>query len=227
VAGSGVWATHFMAMLAYQPSLQIGYELSLTAASLLAAVAGMGSGFALAAQPGRDKALVGGALTGCSVAAMHYMGIAAIRTQAHLIWDPRYVAASILIGAAGGMAAFSMRGRVKGRWAWAPPAGLLVLGIVGLHFTAMTAVTLLPDPALAMPANVMRRDGLALATVGLAGMVLAAAAGLMSMERLGQRNTLVSLRRALNAIPGGLALYDTGERLRVWNEPFARLMEGC
>ena len=33
VAGSGVWATHFMAMLAYQPSLQIGYELSLTAAS--------------------------------------------------------------------------------------------------------------------------------------------------------------------------------------------------
>ena len=56
VAGAGVWATHFMAMLAYQPSLQIGYELSLTAASLGAAVLGMGSGFALAAQPGRAKA---------------------------------------------------------------------------------------------------------------------------------------------------------------------------
>jgi signal transduction histidine kinase/ActR/RegA family two-component response regulator len=227
VAGSGVWATHFMAMLAYQPSLQIGYELSLTAASLGAAVVGMGLGFALAAQPGRDKALIGGALTGCSVAVMHYMGIAAIRTQAHVLWDPRYVAASILLGAIGGMAAFSVRDSVKGRWAWAPPAGLLVLGIVGLHFTAMTAVTLIPDPSLAMPAEVMRRGGLAFATLGLASFILTAAASLMWMERLGQHNTFVSLRRALNAVPGGLAFYDSSERLKVWNEPFARLMESC
>ena len=227
VAGSGVWATHFMAMLAYQPSLQIGYDLPLTAASLVAAVIGMGSGFALAARRGRDRALVGGALTGCSVAVMHYMGIAAIRTQAHLTWDLRYVAASIVIGALGGMAAFSARDRVKGRWAWAPPAGLLVLGIVGLHFTAMTAISLLPDSTLAVPAEVMNRDGLAVATVALTGMILAAAASLMSMERLGHNNTMTSLRRALDAVPGGLALYDSAERLRVWNEPFARLMESC
>jgi signal transduction histidine kinase/CheY-like chemotaxis protein len=227
VAGSGVWATHFMAMLAYQPRLQIGYELSLTAASLFAAVVGMGSGFAVAAQPGRAKALIGGTLTGCSVAVMHYMGIAAIRTQAHVLWDPRYVAASILIGALGGMAAFSVRDRVKRRWAWAPPAGLLVLGIVGLHFTAMTAVTLMPDSGLAVPAEIMRRGGLALATLGLASFILTAAASLMWMERLGQQNTFVSLRRALNAVPGGLAFYDSSERLRVWNEPFARLMASC
>nr|MEA2798432.1 hypothetical protein [Phenylobacterium sp.] len=227
VAGSGVWATHFMAMLAYQPSLQIGYELSLTAASLAAAVVGMGSGFALAARPGRDKALIGGTLTGCSVAVMHYMGIAAIRTQAQVLWDPRYVAASILIGALGGMAAFLVRDSVKGRWAWAPPAGLLVLGIVGLHFTAMTAVTLMPDSGLAVPAEMMRRGGLAVATLGLASFILTAAASLMWMERLGQHNTFVSLRRALNAVPGGLAFYDSSERLKVWNEPFARLMESC
>src|ERR1700741_2080888 len=47
VAGSGVWATHFIAMLAYQPSLHIGYDFGLTAASLTAAVLGMGIGFAL------------------------------------------------------------------------------------------------------------------------------------------------------------------------------------
>ncbi|WP_372782788.1 ATP-binding protein [Phenylobacterium sp.] len=227
VAGSGVWATHFMAMLAYQPTLQIGYALGYTAASLVVSVVGMGLGFAVAARPGRDNGLIGGALTGCSITLMHYTGIAAVRTQAHLLWNPGYLAASILIAAAGGMAAFALRDRIKGRWAWAPPAGVLVLGIVGLHFTAMTAVTLVPDASLAVPVEAMRRGGLAFATAGLAAFILTAAASLMWMERLGQHNTFVSLRRALNAVPGGLAFYDSSERLKVWNEPFASLMASC
>ena len=118
VAGSGVWATHFVAMLAYQPSLQIGYELTETAISLAVAVVGMGLGFALAARPGRVAGLFGGAMTGFSVAAMHFTGIAAIRTQAHITWDMAYVVASMIIAVAGGMAAFSVRDRVKDRWAW-------------------------------------------------------------------------------------------------------------
>jgi signal transduction histidine kinase/NO-binding membrane sensor protein with MHYT domain/ActR/RegA family two-component response regulator len=228
VAGSGVWATHFLAMLAYQPSLRMGYDLSETLVSLAAAVLGMGFGFSLPAwrrEAGVD--VVGGAITGCSVAVMHYMGIDAIRTQAHLLWDPRYVMASVLIGAAGGMAAFSVRQKVRGPWAWAPPAALLVLGIVGLHFTAMTAVTLIPDPRLAVPAQAMGRAGLAIATSGLAGFILLAGACLMLMERLGQHNTFVSLRYALNAVPAGLAFYDTGDRLRVWNDAFAAIMASC
>ncbi|MDB5423385.1 MAG: integral rane sensor hybrid histidine kinase, partial [Phenylobacterium sp.] len=228
VAGSGVWATHFMAMLAYQPSLRIGYDLVETAASFGAAVVGMGLGFALPAwRRSRGMDLIGGTVTGSSVAVMHYMGIDAIRTQAELAWDLRYVAASILIGAAGGMAAFSARNWVKGRWAWAPPAGLLVLGIVGLHFTAMTAVTLLPDATLAVPAEVMGRGGLAAATVALAGLILLAGASLVLMERLGQHNTFVSLRHALNAVPAGLAFFGPSDRLRVWNEAYAGLMAGC
>src|SRR5688500_10116341 len=45
VAGCGVWATHFIAMLAYQPSQTIAYEPFVTAASLAIAVLGMGLGF--------------------------------------------------------------------------------------------------------------------------------------------------------------------------------------
>jgi signal transduction histidine kinase/NO-binding membrane sensor protein with MHYT domain/ActR/RegA family two-component response regulator len=228
VAGSGVWATHFLAMLAYQPTLRIGYDLAETAASLAAAVVGMGVGFALPAlRRDRSLDLIGGALTGSSVAVMHYMGIDAVRTQAHLTWDPRFVVASVLIGAAGGMAAFAARERLKGRWTWAPPTGLLVLGIVGLHFTAMTAISLIPDPTLAMPDHVMGRGGLALATSGLAAFILLAGASLMLMERLGRYNTFTSLRHALNAVPAGLAFFDPADRVRVWNGAYGDLMSGC
>src|SRR5262245_56318244 len=66
-AGSGVWATHFLAMLAYQPSLPIGYEPAGTAASLLIAIVGMGLGFALPVlQAGRAATLAGGGFTGLS-----------------------------------------------------------------------------------------------------------------------------------------------------------------
>ncbi len=228
VAGSGVWATHFLAMLSWQPSLRIGYDLAETLASLAAAVLGMGAGFALPAwRRDRSLDLIGGALTGACVAVMHYMGIDAIRAQEHILWDPRFVVASVLLGAAGGMAAFSARDRLKGPWAWAPPAGLLVLGIVGLHFTAMTAISLLPDANLAVPAHVIGRGALALVTSGLAGFILFAATSLMLMERLGQRNTFISLRHALDAVPAGLAFFDTSDRLKVWNGAYAGLMTDC
>ena len=151
VAGSGVWATHFLAMLAYQPSLKIGYDLAGTVVSLIVSVLGMCLGFSLPALRraklgrGRSTSLIGGAVAGASIAVMHYVGIAAIRAEADMSWNMAYVAASLVMAVAGGMGAFSVRNSVKGDWAWAPPAGVFVLGIVGLHFTAMTAVTLTPD----------------------------------------------------------------------------------
>jgi signal transduction histidine kinase/ActR/RegA family two-component response regulator len=228
VAGSGVWATHFIAMLAYQPTLKISYDLAETAASLVVAVLGMGLGFALPAwRRDMQTSLIGGAVAGASIAVMHYTGIDAIRTQADVSWSMAYVAASILIAATGGMAAFSVRERVKGAWAWAPPAGVFVLGIVGLHFTAMTAVTLAPDPSLTTGAEVMDRAGVAVATGVLAGFILLAGASLVLMERLGQRNTFVSVRHALNAVPAGLAFYDAADRTRAWNRAYAALMADC
>jgi signal transduction histidine kinase/ActR/RegA family two-component response regulator len=227
-AGSGVWATHFVAMLAYQPSLKIGYDPAGTIASFIVAVLGMGLGFSLPAwRRGPGIGLIAGAIAGASIAVMHYTGIDAIRTQADMSWNLAYVAASLLIGVAGGMAAFSVRGAVKGAWAWAPSAGVFVLGIVGLHFTAMTAVSLTPDSALVPPVEVMGRTGLALATGGLAFLVLAAGMSLMLMERLGQRNTFANVRHALNAVPSGLAFFDASDRVQVWNGAYAALMAGC
>src|SRR5207302_1711288 len=37
--GSGIWATHFIAMLAYDPGIGIAFNIGLTTLSLLAAVA--------------------------------------------------------------------------------------------------------------------------------------------------------------------------------------------
>src|SRR5499427_137982 len=52
--GCGIWATHFIAMLAYEPGVAIAYEIGLTALSLVMAVAVTSIGLAFAvAGPGR------------------------------------------------------------------------------------------------------------------------------------------------------------------------------
>src|SRR5580658_4658830 len=52
--GCGIWATHFLAMLAYQPGVPVAYDINLTTLSLVAAVAVTTVGLAVAVVfPGR------------------------------------------------------------------------------------------------------------------------------------------------------------------------------
>ncbi|MDB5452975.1 MAG: integral rane sensor hybrid histidine kinase [Caulobacteraceae bacterium] len=228
VAGSGVWATHFIAMLAYQPSLRIGYEVIGTAASLLFAIAGMGVAFSLTLLPGRRaEVLAGGAIAGLTIAGMHYIGIAAVRAQADLHLDFGYVLASLAIGALGGMAAFWTRQHLAGAKGLAASASLFMLTVCGLHFTAMAGIELLPDATRAIPEAAIGRGVLAIATSALAALILAAASALVWMGRFSRRDTLENVRSALDAVPAALAFFSAEDRLISWNAAFTQLMIDC
>src|SRR6185312_7538913 len=83
VSGCGIWATHFIAMLAYDPGTGAGYSIRVTVLSLVFAVAvtGVGLGVALS-NPGKTFAAIGGAIVGMGVAAMHYTGMLALELPA-------------------------------------------------------------------------------------------------------------------------------------------------
>src|SRR5262245_51433130 len=61
--GFGIWATHFIAMLAYDPGLPIAYDVALTTFSLVAAASVTMTGLAVAVYGGsRPAVLAGGAI---------------------------------------------------------------------------------------------------------------------------------------------------------------------
>ncbi|HWU15476.1 MAG TPA: MHYT domain-containing protein, partial [Caulobacter sp.] len=102
VSGSGVWATHFIAMVAYSPGLKTGYSPAGTLLSLMIAVLFMAGGFAVAsAQRSRTNDFAGGLILGMGVAAMHYTGMSAFVTQGFVQWEQATVAASVLAGVVG------------------------------------------------------------------------------------------------------------------------------
>jgi signal transduction histidine kinase len=142
VSGAGVWATHFVAMLAYDISLPMSFDLGLTILSVLMAMAISAAGFALSFS--RAGGAVGGMVVGSAVLAMHYTGMAALQLPAVEIWNTQLVAASILIGVSVGGLAGHFAALPPGRFNNVATVTLRVLAILGVHFTAMAAVRYLP-----------------------------------------------------------------------------------
>ena len=146
--GFGIWATHFIAMLAFTPGLPDGYNIVLTVMSLIAAISLTGVGLSVSLIEWRHGPWIGGAIVAGGIAAMHYTGMAAFEVAGHITWDPVLVAASILLGAVIGAIALPV-GLHGDREEWKIGGALLLtLAICGHHFTAMGAASIIPDPSI-------------------------------------------------------------------------------
>jgi signal transduction histidine kinase len=170
VAGCGIWATHFIAMLAYRAPYPFDYDIALTVLSVVIAIGLCAAGFALALI-GR-KPFLGGALTGSAIGTMHYVGMAAIHAPAREIWDPRYVAASLVIGIvamAFGMLLVMRGARLK---AYVIGASVFTLAICAMHFTGMSAVTFAYDPTIPASGGLLAPSTLAIAIASIAVLIL-------------------------------------------------------
>jgi methyl-accepting chemotaxis protein len=225
-AGCGIWATHFLAMLAYEPGLPVAYDIPLTALSLVMAAVITAGGLAVAVfSPGRRLGpLIGGAIIGGGVACMHYLGMAALQLPGHVAWDIPLVVTSIVLGMLLGMAALFVAARRQGWRALLASALLLTLAIVSHHFTAMGAVDIVPDPARAFTALSVAPGSLAIAVTSVAiailGVSLISAA---ADRRLDDKGRLLGI--ALDNMTQGVVMFDSNARLVVCNDQY-RTMYG-
>lgn len=177
VFGAGVWATNFIAELAFEPGFTINYDAGLTAISFLAAIGAVWLGMLVAHRYAAP--VEGGTIIGAGIALMHYIGIAALRAPAQLHWDAGYVLASIAIAMTFAAAAMHVLVRGPALWGRLGAVVLLILGIVGVDFAAMAAVTLVPDPLIAVPGHAVAPTFLAFAIAAV--MVLIVALGLLGV----------------------------------------------
>lgn len=137
--GFGIWATHFVAMLAFRPGFTLAYELPLTTLSLLIAIAVCGAGLAFAIRSTLPiDRFLGGAVVGVGISSMHYVGIFGLMIGGTIGWDAQLVALSIGAGVLLSGIAIMLAG-LKGRASLIGAAGLLTLAICTMHFTAMGA----------------------------------------------------------------------------------------
>jgi len=144
--GFGVWSMHFIGMLALQLPLELGYDLGLTLWSLLVAILSSGFALWLVSQPRLPalQLLFGALIMGAGISAMHYSGMAALRMQPGIDYDPTLFGLSLVIAVGASAAALAIAFRLRRQTPYVRlmrggAAVIMGLAIVGMHYTGMAA----------------------------------------------------------------------------------------
>ena len=166
--GIGVWSMHFIGMLAFSLPIDLGYDLALTAFSLLIAVLSSGFALWLVSQPSLpwQQLAFGALIMGTGIACMHYTGMAALRMLPGIAYDPTLFGASLLIAVAASAAALWIAFRLRAHTPYVRQirglaAVVMGFAIVGMHYTGMAAANF-PEGSFcgALAAGGLQGDGL-------------------------------------------------------------------
>lgn len=148
IGGTGIWVMHFIAMLGFTVSgMTIRYDVGVTLLSALLGVLAVGAGLALLGTDPRNtgRLLGGGLFTGVGVSAMHYAGMAAMRMDGSMRFQPVLVLLSVLIGIVAATAALWFTLTARRTLARLGAALLMGIAVCGMHYTGMASVAV--DPA--------------------------------------------------------------------------------
>ncbi len=242
--GGGIWAMHFIAMLAFEAPVPIEYDIPTTALSLLVVItASLVGMYTLGRQSVEPRHYMAAALAvGLGIALMHYCGMAAIRSVATQYYHPVMVAISVGVAIAASLAAMLLstffRERSESHQLLKIPASLAMGGaICSMHFTGMLALQLTVPTGTELHldhADNAMQLGLSLGLI--AGMVLLCALGVAWADKKLQRKELDllhvnNLLRELEQVKVKLqdvAHYDALTNLpnrRAFNDSFAEKLQ--
>jgi diguanylate cyclase (GGDEF)-like protein/PAS domain S-box-containing protein len=143
--GLGIWAMHYVGMLALSLPMPVAYHLPTVMLSLMAAISASGVALYVVSRPKMNavQEIAGGVIMGSGIAAMHYIGMAAMRCPAFIVYDRRIVELSVILAIAVSLAALhiTFRQRDERGVTWRKIVSALVLGsaIPLMHYTGMWA----------------------------------------------------------------------------------------
>jgi diguanylate cyclase (GGDEF)-like protein len=223
-AGSSVWCTHFVAILAYDPRTPVAFDPMLTIASLAIAICGFAAGFWIAANGAqRWTTILGGAVIGFTIPAMHYVGMAAYHISGIVEWDAAYIASSIALSVVLSTAALMIARRMEEKQSLYIATLGLVLAIVSLHFTGMAAVSVTPLTSEGTSSGVLEAMAVAITGVSLFIVGTGVASYMIdfqSRNQSTQRLRYMALNDALTGLPNRTSFGDrlATEMVRAQNE---------
>ena len=231
----GIWSMHFLGMLAFHMSCSVQYSALMTALSFVMAIVPAAGALWLVSNTDipRFRFVSGAVLMGSGVAAMHYTGMAAMRTNAAVDYNRGLVVLSILIAYVASGAALwlfvQLRARTVRQYHVRLAAALAMgVAVCGMHYTGMAAARFYATGMAAAPEGF---DGGSLAILVLVGTVSLLGVGLLTStydSRLETRTarlaaslsdanaelSFLANHDALTQLPNRAALL---ERLQRWN----------
>ena len=148
--GSGIWSMHFVGMLAVQLPIVLAYDALPTLLSVLIAILVVGLGLILLHFGVRTRIRIAaaGLLTGVGIVSMHYVGMAAVRGNCIIAYDPIGVLLATGIAVLASILALELAYHRRTFGLTLIGAVILGLTITAMHYTAMLWTAFLPGPGV-------------------------------------------------------------------------------
>ncbi len=231
--GVGSWSMHFIGMLALSLPCRVGYDLPGTLLSMLPAILGGFAAFGVAWRHDIKTlpAWVGSVLLGAGIGTMHYTGMAAMRLEGWVRYDPGLFVLSLGVAMAlSYLALLARRRTTAGRRA--PFQAALILGgaVSGMHYTAMAAASFVTGDASALAPSLFTPNGLAFMVSLTTAFLALAALGFVALSRanaVAQKLALseAKLRAIIEAEPECIKIVDAQGRLLQMNPAGLKMIE--
>ena len=216
--GVGVWSMHFIGMLALRLPFALGFDVGITALSLLIAVLSCGFALWLVNQPRLPawQLAFGALVMGAGISSMHYTGMAAMRMTPGIDYDPTLFSASLLIavvasGAALWIAFLLRRNTPYVRLMRGGAAVVMGLAIVGMHYTGMAAAQFADESYCGAALSGLSGKGLdnLVVVTSLAVLVIALLTSVLDARLEARTSVLADSLSLANQELTHLALHDT------------------
>jgi PAS domain S-box-containing protein len=159
--GAGVWAMHFIGMLAFDLCTEVDYDPTITILSNLPSI---GAAFVALTLIARDRLrgwglVAGGVVVGAGIGVMHYAGMAGMRMGLELRYDPFMFGLSIVVAVVLATLALWVRFGLSNVRGLTESKRLLLAAVVmgfaisGMHYTGMEAARFVGHPLANPPSN--------------------------------------------------------------------------
>ncbi len=148
--GMGIWAMHFVAMLAFHLSISVTYDVTLVIVSILPAILSSGIALYIISRPvmGKKQVLLGALFMATGIVSMHYTGMEAMKMNAEINYNPVLWTLSAVIAFVASVVALYLLSFVSQNYKtskiWIVKLGSAVLmgiAISGMHYTGMSAAS--------------------------------------------------------------------------------------
>lgn len=185
--GGGIWAMHFLGMLAFELCTPVSYNLGITLASALPGIASAWVALYLMTKPtiSFTEIVTGGVLVGSGIGTMHYSGMAAMEMAPLLRYSPSLFILSIVVAVSlamlalwikFGLSAVNSKTSSVGRDAFISSV-VMGLAIAAMHYTGMSAARFVMPPGMEFSSqpseiSVYLALSIAMVTVTLIALVL-------------------------------------------------------
>jgi PAS domain S-box-containing protein len=171
--GLGIWSMQCIGMMALILPVPVRYNVPIIVVSLFAAIISSAVAlFVVSRKQISDSYLIGGGFAlGVGIAALHYSGMAAMQFAAYAVYNPGFVALSIIIAVVASGAALQLaRLQDPGArpfWMRVACASVMGLAIGATHYTGMAAVSFRYAQELAAGSHSVSGPGLSITGIAL------------------------------------------------------------